>query len=48
MPVEFGLTPIEKELRFGSWCKKSGVARFLFDLDDTICGTREVFMGGKK
>lgn len=45
MSKELGsLTPIEKELRFNVWCKKNGIARFLFDLDDTICGTRKVFM----
>lgn len=44
MPKEFGLlTPIEKELRFSGWCKEKGVVRFLFDLDDTICGTRKIF-----
>lgn len=44
MSKELGLlTPIEKELRFNVWRKKNGIARFLFDLDDTICGTRKVF-----
>jgi len=37
------LTPIEKELRFNVWRKEKGINRFLFDLDDTICGTRKVF-----
>ncbi|MCX6705547.1 MAG: HAD family hydrolase [Candidatus Woesebacteria bacterium] len=44
MSKEFGLlTPIEKELRFNVWRKEKGIARFLFDLDDTICGTRKIF-----
>jgi FMN phosphatase YigB (HAD superfamily) len=37
-------TNIEKEQKFIQWCQKSGVKRFLFDLDDTICPTREVFI----
>ncbi len=37
------LTPIEKELRFSQWCKDEEIKRFLFDLDDTICPTRQVF-----
>ncbi|MDO8340491.1 MAG: hypothetical protein Q7T59_00780, partial [Candidatus Woesebacteria bacterium] len=37
------LSPIEKELRFGEWCKVNNIQRFLFDLDDTICPTRQVF-----
>lgn len=44
MSKELGLlTPIEKELHFNVWCKENGVARFLLDLDDTICATRQVF-----
>lgn len=33
----------ERETRFSEWCDKEGIKRFLFDLDDTICPTREVF-----
>lgn len=44
MSREFAdLAPIEKELHFGEWCKKEGIKRFLFDLDDTICSTIGVF-----
>jgi FMN phosphatase YigB (HAD superfamily) len=44
MSKELGqLTPIEKELRFNVWRKNNGIARFLFDLDDTVCGTRKIF-----
>lgn len=37
------LNPSEKEVRFVEWCKKENIKRFLFDLDDTICPTRQVF-----
>lgn len=37
------LSPVEKELLFGLWCKKRDVRLFLVDLDDTLCPTREVF-----
>lgn len=37
------LTPIEQELWFKEWCRQNGVIRFLFDIDDTICGTRKNF-----
>lgn len=37
------LNPNERELCFVQWCKDEGIRRFLFDLDDTICPTRQVF-----
>lgn len=37
------LSPIERELRFSKWCEREGINMFLFDLDDTICSTRQVF-----
>lgn len=37
-------TPIEKELRFSQWCKNEGIKRFLLDLDDTLCPTRQIFI----
>lgn len=46
MQVEFKkpyLSPIEKELRFNQWCQQNNIKLFLFDLDDTICRTKEVF-----
>jgi len=43
MSKEFCLTSIEKELRFSMWYEENEIARFLLDLDDTICGTRKVF-----
>jgi len=46
MQVEFQelyLSPIEKELRFNQWCQQNNIKLFLFDLDDTICRTKEVF-----
>lgn len=33
----------DKETRFSEWCNREGIKRFLFDLDDTICPTKEVF-----
>jgi len=33
----------DREQQFLWWCKKEGIERFLFDLDDTICSTREIF-----
>lgn len=39
----FHLSSIEKELLFVSWCNKRGIKQFLFDLDDTICSTRQIF-----
>lgn len=37
------LAPIERELRFLDWCKRTNVKQFLFDGDDTLWGTVEVF-----
>ena len=36
--------PTERKTRFVQWCKDEGIEKFLFDLDDTVCSTREVFM----
>jgi hypothetical protein len=37
------LSPIEKELLFVRWCEKREIKQILFDLDDTICVTGEIF-----
>jgi len=37
------LSPVEKELLFKEWCQRNGVERFLFDGDDTLWSTVEVF-----
>lgn len=37
------LSPIERELLFKEWCKQNGVKQFLFDGDDTLWGTVELF-----
>jgi len=42
------LSPIEKELNFSLWTKKNGIKQFLFDLDDTICSTRRIFVEHKQ
>jgi FMN phosphatase YigB (HAD superfamily) len=34
---------IENELHFIDWRKRRGIEKFLFDLDDTIGGTRKIF-----
>lgn len=44
MSIEFrDLSAVERELMFSEWCKKHGIKRFLFDLDDTISATRPIF-----
>lgn len=37
------LSSVESKIYFNEWCKREGIQRFLFDLDDTICPTRQVF-----
>lgn len=32
-----------KEGQFREWCERERIKRFLFDLDDTICSTKEIF-----
>lgn len=43
MQVEIDhLSPFQKEFHFKSWCRSRGIRRFLLDLDDTICPTKEM------
>ncbi len=37
------LSPIERELRFSSWTKRNNIDQILFDFDDTICATGNIF-----
>lgn len=37
------MSPVEHELYFKKWCKDNGVERFLFDGDDTVWATIEIF-----
>jgi hypothetical protein len=45
MQVErpYYLSPIEQKLYFENWAKKHGIEQILFDLDDTICSTTQIF-----
>lgn len=45
MQVELGhLSTTKKELLFRRWCDKRNIDCFLLDLDDTVCGTRRIFI----
>lgn len=50
MQVErpYYLSSVERELYFPQWAKKKGIELILFDLDDTICATRHIFVKQKK
>lgn len=37
------LNSSETQIYFKEWCRREGIQRFLFDLDDTLCPTRAVF-----
>lgn len=37
------LSPIEQEFHFIDWCKRNGIKQFLFDGDDTLWGTVDIF-----
>lgn len=45
MQVErpYHLSTVEQELYFTSWAKNNGIKQFLFDFDDTICTTHQIF-----
>ncbi len=38
------VSPTKRGQLFCEWCERNEVQRFLFDLDDTICRTREKFI----
>lgn len=45
MQVErpYFLSSIEQEIYFTKWAHDHGIKQFLFDLDNTICGTTQIF-----
>ena len=50
MQVErpYYLSPIERELRFSKWVQKNNIEQIIFDFDDTISATGQIFHDHKK